>query len=111
MVKKEISRGQRKSSKNTKKPKNNVHELIPFNPLEEFLDPAFLGKTIVACLENNDPEGVIEVINSYLELSNKASLAKRAHMARSTLYYSLKQKNPTLKTLAKIMHAGSMERK
>lgn len=90
---------------------NKVPELIPFNPVEEFLDPAFFGKTIVAYLENNDPDGVIELINNYLELSNKSQLAQRAHMARSTLYYSLKQKNPTLKTLAKIMHASAVGRK
>lgn len=99
---------QRKSSKSIKKPTaNKLPPLIPFDPVAELLDRTFLGQTIIACLENNDPDGVIDVINTYLELSNKVALAQNARLARSTLYYSLKQKNPTLKTLAKIMHASA----
>lgn len=86
-------------------------KLTPFNPVEKLLDPAFFGKTIVACLENNDPESVIEVINTYLKFSNISKMVGQANIARSTYYYSLKQKNPTLKTLAKIMHASAVARK
>lgn len=56
---------------------------------------------------NNDPEGVIEVVKIHLNAVNKVKSAKKADLSRSTLYHSLRTKNPTLRTLAKIMHASS----
>jgi DNA-binding phage protein len=47
---------------------------------------------------------MIEVIGIYLEAVNKTHVAKKASVARSTIY-SLKRGNPTVKTLAKIVHA------
>lgn len=112
MVKTVISRKQEKSSKNTKKSSaTKKPELIPYNPVAELLDEQFIGKALLECLKNNDPEGVIEVIKSYLEVANMQQVARHAHIARSTLYNSLKQKNPTLKTLAKIVHASTMKSK
>ena len=49
---------------------------------------------------------MIEVINIYLEASNKTHLAKEAHVARSTVYH-LSGGNPTVKTLAKLVHASA----
>lgn len=64
-----------------------------------------LEKAIVECLENNDPEGVMEVIAIYIESINKAKLAKNNELPRQTIYSALKHKNPTVKTLAKLMHS------
>lgn len=58
-------------------------------------------------LKNNDPEGVIEVISTYLNAIEKTHFAKKANIPKSTLYHSLKSKNPTIKTLAKIIHAST----
>ncbi len=49
---------------------------------------------------------MIEVITIYLEAVNKTQIAKQNSMARSTLYHTLKNKNPTLRTLAKLVHAS-----
>lgn len=75
------------------------------NPREELLDEELIGRAIWECLKNGDSEGVIEVIQIYLEAANKTQIAKESSMARSTMYHTLKSKNPTVKTLAKLIHA------
>ena len=77
------------------------------NPSDYLTNPENIGRAILECLENNDPEGVMEVIKIYLETVNKSNLAKGSHLARSTLYDSLKRKNPTVKTLAKIVSSSA----
>jgi DNA-binding phage protein len=75
------------------------------NPREELLDEELIGRAIWECLKDGDSEGVIEVIRIYLEAVNKTQIAKENDMARSTMYHTLKSKNPTVKTLAKLVHA------
>lgn len=75
------------------------------NPREELLDEDFIGRAVWECLKEGDSEGVIEVIQIYLEAVNKAEIAKEADLARSTMYHTIKSKNPTIKTLAKLVHA------
>lgn len=75
------------------------------NPREELLDEALIGQAVWECLKNGDSEGVIEVIQIYLNAVNKTQIAKESSMARSTMYHTLKSKNPTVKTLAKLIHA------
>ncbi len=98
-----------KSKKKSKlKIKKNA-EVVAFSPTRELLNENFLGRAIIECLKNNDPEGVIEIISTYLETINKMQSAQQVSLSRSTLYHSLKGKNPTLKTLAKLMHASALE--
>lgn len=73
------------------------------DPLKYLLDEDNIARTILECLKNNDPQGVIEVIEIYLNALNKAKQLKSAQLARSTYYNLLKHKNPTIKTLAKIV--------
>jgi DNA-binding phage protein len=80
-----------------------------YSPTQELLDEEFISKSIWACLKNNDPEGVIEVINAHLEIASKVAVCQKMSLARSTLYHSLKAKNPTLKTLAKLVSAVHAE--
>ena len=75
------------------------------NPTEELLDEELLGRAIWECLKNGDSEGVVEVVSIYLEAMNKTQVAKESEIARSTMYHTLKSKNPTVKTLAKLVHA------
>jgi DNA-binding phage protein len=75
------------------------------NPREELLNEELIGRAIWECLKSGDSEGVIEVIRTYLEAVNKTQIAKEHDMARSTMYHTLKSKNPTVKTLAKLVHA------
>ncbi len=71
----------------------------------------FIGKAILECLKNNDPEGVMEILAIYLDTLNKTKSAEYANLPRSTLYHSLKSRNPTIKTLAKLIHASTLEAK
>ena len=75
------------------------------NPREELLNEELIGRAIWECLKEGDSEGVIEVIRIYLDAVNKTEIARESSMARSTLYHALKSKNPTIKTLAKLVHA------
>lgn len=75
------------------------------NPREELLDEDFIGRAVWECLKEGDSEGVIEIIRIYLEAVNKTEIARESSMARSTMYHTLKSKNPTVKTLAKLVHA------
>lgn len=112
MVKKKISERQKEYSKNIPKTQikgKAVLELI--DSRERLLDKELLYKALIECLENNDPDGVIEIINIYLKTLNKVHLAQQADISRSTLYHSLKTKNPTLKTLARILHSASADLK
>lgn len=86
------------------KTKNNFH-LIPYDPIKEITDENFVGKAILECLRNNDPEGVMDVIEMYLEALQKTQFVQKSLVPKSTLYHSLKSKNPTIKTLAKLVHA------
>ncbi|MFN0065126.1 MAG: DNA-binding protein [Chlamydiales bacterium] len=76
-----------------------------YDPTEALLDEERIGRAIWECLKNGDSEGVIEVIQIHLEAYNKTQLAKEAHLSKTTLYHSLRSKNPTIKTLAKLVHA------
>lgn len=75
------------------------------NPREELLDEELIGRAIWECLKNGDAEGIVEVVRIYISALNKTRLAKKSEMARSTMYHTLKNRNPTIRTLAKIVHA------
>jgi DNA-binding phage protein len=81
-----------------------VPGLTRANPLKELTDPEKTGLAILECLQNNDPEGVMEMISIYLDALDKAQLRKKNKLPKSTMYSALKHRNPTIKTLAKIMH-------
>lgn len=86
--------------------KMNLASCHEWRPTAELLDSKRIGASIMECLIKNDPEGAMEIIEIYLETVNRVQIAKKSHMPRSTLYYSLKNKNPTIKTLAKLIHAS-----
>ncbi len=77
------------------------------SPTKRLLDKNFVGAAILECLSNNDPEGVMEVIEMYLDTLNKTQTAKKTDIPRSTMYHSLKRRNPTVRTLAKLVYAST----
>jgi DNA-binding phage protein len=87
----------------------NKADLIAYDPIKEMTDENFIVKAILECLRNNDPEGVMEVIQMYLAALEKTQFVQKALVPKSTLYHSLKSKNPTIKTLAKLVHATTIE--
>jgi DNA-binding phage protein len=97
----------KKSSENTPKLrlKKGV-KLSKHDPFKALLDEKLIAQAFWECLKENDPEGAMEVISAHLNALNKVHLAKEAEMPRSTLYHSLKSKNPTIKTVAKLIHCS-----
>ena len=79
--------------------------VVRHHPTRALLDEKFIGRAIWECLKNNDPEGVIEIIQAHLEAANKMQLSREVDIPRSTLYHSFRSKNPTVRTLAKLVHA------
>lgn len=93
-------------------PRKKAHRTIKlgrgvdsYNPTEALLDEERIGRAIWECLKNGDSEGVIEIIQIHLEACNKTQIAKEAHLPKTTLYHSFRSKNPTIRTLAKLVHA------
>jgi DNA-binding phage protein len=106
MSKAKTSRKQSASSKNTSTRKLKAGlGLKPYDPTKALLDEDRIGRAIWECLKNEDTEGVIEVISIHLEAKNKTQLMEQTEIPKTTFYHSLRSKNPTLKTLAKLVHA------
>ncbi len=69
----------------------------------KYLTKDFIALAMTECLLNNDPEGVIELLEIYIERHSTEGFSKRSSSYRSTIYETFKHKNPTIKTLAKIL--------
>lgn len=73
-------------------------------PEKTFKDLDKVGAALLECLIENDTEAFIEILDGYLQV-NKSRVAKKTNMSRSTIQQALSREgNPTLKTLAKIVH-------
>lgn len=81
--------------------------LKEYDPMKNLLDTNKMGAAIMECLIENDTEGVLEIIEGYLYAVNKTQFLKEADIPRSTAYNVFRRRNPTIKTLAKIMHASA----
>lgn len=89
---------------------NNRKNIVEWHPEDTFLDVQKIGAALLQCLVENDPETFIEIIDSYLRI-NRLHVAKNAKISRSTVQQALSKKgNPTLKTLAKIVHQSSLRK-
>lgn len=86
---------------------NKVKGLKKAAPLKYLTDKNQISLAVFECLLNNDPEGAMEMIDIYLEALNKAKLRRQTKLPKSTMYSALKHRNPTIKTLAKIMYSSS----
>lgn len=78
-----------------------------WSPTAEILDAHNLAKAVSECLVKGDPEGVIEVIEIY-QAVNKVQATRQSKLSKVTMYNILKHKNPTIKTLAKLIHATAV---
>ena len=76
-----------------------------YDPMKCLLDEQLISQAVWECLKSNDPEGVIEILEAHLRAKNKSKLAKEADIPRTTYHHAFKNKNPTLSTLAKLVHA------
>lgn len=78
--------------------------ITEYSPTKKLLDEEFIAKALWECLKNNDPDGVIEIISTHLEIVNKVKASEKHELSRSTMYHAIKGKNPTIKTLAKLVN-------
>lgn len=76
-----------------------------YDSTQALLDEERIGRAIWECLKKGDSEGVIEVIKIHLDAHNKTELVKDVELPKTTLYHAFRSKNPTIKTLAKLVHA------
>jgi DNA-binding phage protein len=109
MAKKKISLKRKRSSSTT--PRARIKDFAgihPHYPEKNLKNPKFVGAALLECLQENDPEGVMEVLEIYLSVLNKSQLAREEGLHRQTLYSAFKRRNPTVRTLAKIVHAFSV---
>ncbi len=72
MAKKEISKKQQNAP-------------IPYSPTLELLDDVFIAQAVWECLKNNDPEGVVEVVEAHLRAVNKLKAANKMNLPRSSI--------------------------
>jgi DNA-binding phage protein len=86
---------------------NKVKGLSKADLIKDLSDPQETALAILECLQNNDPEGAMEMIAIYLDAINKAKLRKKTELPKSTMYSALKHRNPTIKTLARIMYLST----
>jgi probable addiction module antidote protein len=108
MAKTKISPTRKKSTPATSGPKiDDFVGIRPHDPDKNLKDPKFVGAALLQCLRDNDPEGVMEVLAVYLSTLNKSKLSREEGLHRQTLYSAFKRGNPTVRTLAKIVHALS----
>jgi hypothetical protein len=72
---------------------NKIKGLTRLFPLKELINPQQTTLAILECLQNNDPEGVMEMITIYLDALNKVRLSQKAQLPKSTMYSPLKHRN------------------
>src|SRR3990167_7491572 len=74
------------------------------NPQEFFKDDKVIAQALLRCLMDNDTEAFMEILDYYLCV-NRTQIAEGAKLPRSTVSLAFSKKgNPTLKTIAKIVH-------
>jgi DNA-binding phage protein len=70
------------------------------------MDEKLVSEAILECLKENDTEALMEILDGYLSVLNRSKFARESKVPRRTIYHTLKNKNPTIKTLAKIVYAA-----
>lgn len=108
--KKTISRKRARSSKPRKQLKiEDFKGAKKIDPDAYITNEKNVAMAILECLQNNDPEGVMDVLAIYVDALNKARLMHEGEIPKSTFYHALRSKNPTLKTLAKFVSSSTQE--
>jgi probable addiction module antidote protein len=78
-----------------------------FNPSEKLNDYNLVATAFFEALQDEDVEAALEILEGYLITKKKSELSRKGKIPSSTVYHSLSKKaNPTLKTVAKILHAA-----
>lgn len=87
------------------------NDLIKHDPKQSFKDHEKVALALLECLIDNDTKSYIEILDSYLRV-NRTHVAMNSKLSRSTVQQAFSKKgNPTLKTIAKIVHEASVSKK
>ena len=74
------------------------------SPEKHFKNRKEVAIALLQCLEDNDPESFVEILDAYLEV-NRSEIARKTNLSRQTVKNTLSGRgNPTLRTLAQIVH-------
>ncbi len=110
MSKKKISKKREFSLENMQETKINKKKVIKWSPEKTLGDSQKVGAALLECLVDNDTETFIEILDAYLRI-NRLQVSKKAELSRSTVQLAFsKSGNPTLKTLARIVHEASSKK-
>ena len=102
MDKKKTSK-ERKASSKKGEPLEGFIGVKTFDPMKTLLNKEFTLEAIFECLMDGDVQGAKEVFLNYLWAVNKARLAKKSGVSRSTIVHCLEHENPTFETFLKVM--------
>ena len=101
--------------KTLKKHEFTLDELQPIEILHEsklhdskasafFKNKNEVAQALLECLIENDTESFMEILDAYLSV-NRTKIAQKTNLTRATITQAFsKNGNPTLKTIAKIVH-------
>lgn len=82
----------------------NYEGLSKVNTTEYFKNEDKVARALLQCLIEGDAEAFMEILDAFLSV-NRKRLAQAQNIARSTVQMAFSKKgNPTLKTIAKIVH-------
>lgn len=99
------SRRHEKSSPKKLKIKN-WEGITKCKPEDTLLDEKLVANAIFECLKENDTEALMEILDGYLSALNRSKFSRDKKIPRSTIYHSLRRRNPTIKTLARIVNSA-----
>lgn len=103
MDKKRISRKRGRSTDDSLMLRLKKAGFEEYSPTEVLMDKDFITDAVMECMRNNDPEGVVEVLQIHLNAINKYKALQENDLSRATMYKAFKGKNPTVKTLCKML--------
>jgi DNA-binding phage protein len=107
--------------KTSKKHGFTLNELQPINvdrsKLRDSQASAFfknkkeVAQALLECLIDNDTETYMEILDAYLSV-NRTQIAQQTQLTRATVTQAFsKRGNPTLKTIAKIVHEAAISKR
>lgn len=85
----------------------SLKEHAPFTS-KELRDPELVAETLLECIKSGDLDSFRDVLVAHLATVNKLAIAKKAGIARRTLYDLLdpnKKFNPELSTVSAVIRA------
>lgn len=81
-----------------------------YRPEDFFKNNEQVAAALFQALAENDTEAFLEILDSYLRV-NRTYIAQETDLSRSTVSLAFSKKgNPTLKTIAKIVHEAMQRR-